>query len=218
MSKDLNRIPEWNVYLVDELTLDPINETNVESNPTSKDFDFNLTDSFLPYNFYKCVFTFKLNLTNSCLTITDETFFKVVPSRLYINGLKNGIQNMSIGTAQKVMIDPMQYSFDIDNKIDISSLKFKFYCFFVNTNVTRNELLNRQDLNLDTNNSCFKSVNGYYFTNSGKTLNIEPNSLNYTQNYTNKFLISTFYGTNFYQFIDITIDPSQLIKPVAFLK
>ena len=79
-------------------------------------------------------------------------------------GIENGVSNQLIGFQQTFILNPAAYSFDIDDLILPTSLKFKFFCTTVplntvanNINVDLKTFKNDSQLIMTRNKTCFES-------------------------------------------------------------
>ncbi|CAF0985088.1 unnamed protein product [Brachionus calyciflorus] len=220
LPKKGNIKPKWTLYKYDELTLNEEEMIEVNSNHKSNDSSFDLSNNNWDYGFYKFVLSLDTNLSRF-ENVTDFTYLKKVPSRLVVRGLANGIESISIARDEILKIDPLNNSFDSDRILNITLLNFKFYCFYVNINESRpeiEELFDRRDLIMETNNSCFKTSNGYIFENNNNTLIIKKDALKFDHDKKQLFLITTIYGTDFFQYLTASIDPKKVPQPIVFLK
>ena len=61
-------------------------------------------------------------------------------------------------------------------------------------------------------------MNGFLFEDDNNTLVIKEDSLKYNSNKKQLFLITTSYGTEFFQYMSVSIDPKKIPQPISFLK
>lgn len=82
----------------------------------------------MDYGIYE--FKFKVNFLSDSIIYskTINTFIQIIPSGLAVYALQNGIQQIVIGYAQSLNLNPSNYSFDFDDLAQIQDLSFKFYC------------------------------------------------------------------------------------------
>lgn len=126
----------WQIFQIDRVTYQVIQEIDIEINPTRNSIDFKTMENSLPYGLFKVVLTGTvINPLNLKETYSQaETYIQVTNSDILVFGIDNGVNQVTIGKIQSFTLNPATYSIDLDQFIQPSSLSFKFYCLLVDLN------------------------------------------------------------------------------------
>jgi hypothetical protein len=101
---------------------------DLSANPTFASSEIVIESNTLEYGLYEFTIQVEIKVLSSVLKSKVSTFVEIIPTGLVVFGLENGIQSISIGFSQALVLNPIKYSFDFDNMASISNLSFKFYC------------------------------------------------------------------------------------------
>ena len=83
--------------------------------------------------------------------------------------IENGISSQMIGSNQQFILNPVEYSFDMDNLVSPVNLTFDFYCQTININQSSplsfqealqslKTYLSKSSLILERNVTCFNNL------------------------------------------------------------
>jgi hypothetical protein len=135
-------------------------------NPTFDSSEIVIQSNTLDYGLFEFTIQVEIKVLTSVLTSKVSTYVEIIPTGLVVYGLENGIQSISIGFSQTLILNPIKYSFDSGNMASISNLTFKFYCSSIsNFNYIGLSYSTTGDIDLATNKrnsslkmtSCFLS-------------------------------------------------------------
>jgi len=140
-------------------------EILLNNNPTSTSAELIFKGNSLEYGLFKIVYSVDvLYNTNDKVTNAVDTFVEVFPTGFIVAAFYAGISEVRIGTSQKLTLDPIKYSYDLDLLMSPSSMKFKFYCRVIQSgnysnNFTIDLMTYKTDSNLSMNSvdDCFDS-------------------------------------------------------------
>ena len=116
----------------------------MSNNPTIYTAQLAVTPNILYYGLHVFVYevTMAAQLSNQnywYYQASAETYFEIVPSGIVVYGLENGNNDLYIGYNQMIELNPIKYSFDLDNLTSMQALKFEFYCRNVSqTSISQN--------------------------------------------------------------------------------
>ena len=139
---------------------------DLSANPTAQSSEIVMQANTLAYGLYQFRFRVDVTLSTSLvLSNTIETYIQIVPTGLNVFAIQNGIQSQLIGYNQEFILNPVEYTVDLDNLISPSSLTFQFYCRTTQLNAntqTSNRISlqmykNNPALPLKWNETCFDS-------------------------------------------------------------
>ena len=150
-----------------------INSSNVttpvdlSSNPTQHLSELVLQPYSLEYGTYE--FTLTVNFIvmipsqgNITQTNRISTNLVIISTGLVVYGIENGVNGLVIGISQELVLNPLMYSFDLDNSISTSDLDFLFYCSTTANNIMAYDDLRKLKNNflhgIISNNTCFDSI------------------------------------------------------------
>ena len=201
---------------------------DLTSNPTLSTSGIVIQSNTLYYGIYE--FKFKVDIlvlsTRKNFSVESTTYIQIIPSGLAVYALANGIQIITIGNEQSLILNPLAFSFDFDNLAFMDNLTYKFYCSPVYLNTWSNtidlaEYTKNSSLIMNSSQTCFSSPNnGYYFDSTENVLTIMSGSL-LSEPSVNKFhfRIETFYmNLTFSQIIQVQIDLTYYSLPFVNLK
>ena len=154
----------WLVNKIDASTTIPTTSIDLSSNPSSKSSQIFFQSNSLDYGLYEINLRVKITPYSYPVIEKDvSTFVQIIPSRIGVYPLINGIQTLRIGLEQTLILDPRKYSQFYDkisaNNNPIQDLNFTFVCNLINPSGSTSSTLNDL-LTLKTNgapSSCFKS-------------------------------------------------------------
>ena len=151
-----------------------VNVTNIpetvifEDNPTIQSSEVVLTGGTLEYGLYKLTHNTEVLVTvngrpdiPSHFIGTDYSYLRVIPSGITVFGLQNGIDYTLIGRNQGLELNAPLYSFDMDDLIKTSSLKFEYFCSIKRLNgsiMNKTGLLTLKKQGKIEPDSCFSST------------------------------------------------------------
>ena len=147
-----------------------LNGADFVSNPTYHSAELVVQANTLFYGLYQ--FTCRVDITSdsfasltNTLTNTVSTFISIIPTGLAVYAIQNGVSSQLIGSSQVFQLNPMAYSFDMDNLVSPISLQFQFYCKTLNS-LNKNSSSSQYDLysykmnsslTMTANETCFSS-------------------------------------------------------------
>lgn len=139
-----------------------------KDNPTIQTSEVALSGGSLEYGLYKFTSTAEVIVTvngrpdiPSHFIGTDYTYLRVIPSGITVFGLQNGIDYTLIGRNQGLELNAPLYSFDMDDIIQTSSLKFEYFCSIKRLNgsiMNKTDLLTLKKQGKIDSDSCFSST------------------------------------------------------------
>ena len=124
-----------NIYAWTLQNLDSGIMIDLSANPSLQSSTLVIQSNSLAYGLYK--FTIQVDTVTSLygtFTNTAQTYTQIIPTGLAVFGIANGISSQLIGSTQPFVLNPVAYSFDMDNLVVLSSLQFDFYCQTINVN------------------------------------------------------------------------------------
>jgi hypothetical protein len=137
-SLTLNNVKKWLVYQVDEQSrLDRaiVRSINSKTNPTVDYGELVIDQATLDYGLYRIEYHVAMTPRRatkaqafSALSSKVDTLVRIVPSGLVIKALKGGLNEVSIGLSEPLVLDPQLYSIDLDSIVDMRTLAFRFSC------------------------------------------------------------------------------------------
>ncbi|CAF0863211.1 unnamed protein product [Brachionus calyciflorus] len=214
-SKSSDNLKEWLIYKVDKKTGAVGSQIKLLNNPTINYAELVIQPKTLNYGLYKIVYRVTM-LYNSIYTNQIETFIEIIPAGIIISVFEgqfgDGIYETSRGTNQEFTLNPVAYSIDLENRIKMDSLKFKYYCRLIEKEIAQDYarlgLNSWTDLltiktstdveitNLVLNNSlsCFQSLDNFKFDTSGNILTINRKGLEFVTDRKYEFLITTEFA------------------------
>ncbi len=128
---------EWTIYRV--IYGDEEQQIIINNNPTINYADLVLQPQTLSNGVYRIVFTVKLAHTN--FSASTSTYIQIVSSGLVLSTLKlsqpmfGGTIEITRGQNQKIQFNPYLFTYDIDDVAVITSLKFKYSCQIIESNI-----------------------------------------------------------------------------------
>ena len=152
------------VFFVLKLNLFYLNSINLNSNsnPTVNYADLVVQPNTFNYGLYRFVYrVVMLNTRNAQFQEEVDTFIRIVPSGLVVSSIAGsqttggGTYEITRGSKQAIVLNPVLYSFDLDGVKAISGLEFKFYCQVIEYGVEMGYPLAAVDAKIDL--SMFKS-------------------------------------------------------------
>jgi hypothetical protein len=127
----VNNTKAWTLFLINPSDGSVNSSVSLTSNQYVNKSELVISANTLNYGLYKFVYTVKM-LSNtvdlSPFTGQISTYVQIVPSGITVLGLNGGVNQIQIGLNQTFVIDPTKYSYDSDNKADIKSLNFLYFC------------------------------------------------------------------------------------------
>jgi hypothetical protein len=131
---------QWYIYKLNEATGNqdesPIKLMN---NPTLNNADLVIQPNSLDYGLYR--FVFNVKMLNTSLETQIETFLRIEHTGLVISSLRQrqpmygGMIEITRGSNQTITFDPFLYSYDLDQIAVISTLKFRYKCQLIESNI-----------------------------------------------------------------------------------
>ena len=159
-------------WFINRIDLSPILSMDISSNPSSYSSELVIQSNTLDYGMYEIQFQVDITMEDVIFNSTmAKTYVQIIPSGLVVYPFKNGVSNIKIGSQQSLILNPILNSFDFDNLVDISSLKFKFYCKTIHLNSSVME--NNNNLNLlmyKMNNTLQMTSNQTCFASNSKSI------------------------------------------------
>ncbi len=128
--------------MIDPLTGISLKSIFLLNNPTTNYAELVLQPNTLDYGLYRFVYTLTMTGTNlASFKNQIDTFVLIIPSGLIISALKStqpmfgGTIEITRGVDQRIQFDPFLNSYDIDSVAIITSLKFKYSCQIIDSNI-----------------------------------------------------------------------------------
>lgn len=138
----LSNQKSWTIYKVNEQTGKDEALIELINNPTINYAELVLKPQSLLYGVYRIIYAVTLTSSNlTKLTSSVDTYLQVIPSGLVISSLRasqpmyGGTIEITRGINQKIEFDPFLNTFDIDSVAVITSLKFKYSCQLIDSNI-----------------------------------------------------------------------------------
>jgi hypothetical protein len=124
----------------------------------------------LPYGIYtfNSIIDIIVNDTNMLREIkrTNQGYLRIIDSGIIVYALPNGVLDTALGNLQSLDLNPTEYSYDIDNLIDIKQLRFKFYCL-----VNPNKFIWQTGLNYPRINTTVVDLYQFKILNDSQLMN-----------------------------------------------
>ena len=247
---NLKNSRKWRVYRLNETTGTQISELTISGNPTVEYSDLVMQPYALAKGLYR--FTYQVTLTDQMLSrvyISNEaeTYVQIVSSGVVLNAINGGIAQIRLGLNQSLDLDPLSFSYDLDDSQKIlfgnykstSAFGIKFYCQLVDDGIesygypqySLNDYidlfgmqLNRQSLinnPISSNHYCFDLNTldrAIIFGNSNRKLTLLAGSLAFVEKRAYEFKIElTYQGVIYDQTIRVIIDDSNNL-PIVNLR
>ena len=131
---------QWYIYKLNEAKGGhDESQINLINNPTVNYADLVIQPNSLDYGLYRCVFSVKM--LNTSLETQIETFLKIEHTGLVISSLRQkqpmfgGMIEITRGSNQTITFDPFLYSYDLDQLAVIYTLKFRYKCQLIESNI-----------------------------------------------------------------------------------
>ena len=150
---------------IDSVTHSISKVVDLSNNPSTSSSELYIPENTLFYGLYEVLY--EVNVTMTAFpyinfTNSAKSYFKIVPTGLAINGIENGVTSLFIGSNQEFYLTPANYSYDLDELADLSSLNYKYYCRTID--LTSNLIDNSTMTDLST-----------YKSNTGLAMNANKN-------------------------------------------
>lgn len=190
----LSNTKQWFIYQIDPQTGSVRQQVYLFNNPTVNYAELVVEPNSLPIGLYKVVYNVKIELSvkiawrstiGNIFTSELDTYVQIVRSGIVVSSLPNtiggGTVSITRGTKQSIVFNPALYSYDLDNLIAMSSLKFNFYCQVIDDGIENEYPMLFENVKADlyslkfdpllnlipmsSNKTCFES-NGTFFEHS----------------------------------------------------
>jgi hypothetical protein len=178
----LDNKKEWLIYKINEATGLVTEKLTFPSNPTIYYAELVLPSRALDYGTYKFVYKLSMLDTNNLVFENEAfTYVKIVQTGLIISAInlnqlsQGGTIEINRGTNQIIEFNPALNSYDLDNTLIMTSLKYKFYCQIIDSGIQRgypqanlneNVDLKTYKLNPSTkiniNQTCLESTGSFF--------------------------------------------------------
>ena len=135
--KVLYNFKTWLVFNADPLTGKLLDQVNLSNNPTLNFSQIVIQPYTLNYGLYSFVYQVVMTGCPELFINQIQSFVQIVPSGFVVFTFPNGISEITRGLNQKINLNPVQYSYDIDHSIQANSLGFKFYCQIIDQGVQK---------------------------------------------------------------------------------
>ena len=95
--------------------------------------ELTIDSNTLPYGLYLTTHTYTYSIYNLSNQVIEEhtsvakAYIQVIPTGLVIRTISSGVQEVTIGTAQSLSLEPKQHSYDPDGLVSPSTLTFRFF-------------------------------------------------------------------------------------------
>ena len=134
---------KWLIYAINEQTGLEMNKIELFKNPTINYAQLVIQPQTLNYGLYKFVYAVTMSYTLNTTVFSSQvsTYVKIEPSGLVISslslrqGIYGGTIEISRGQQQPIPFNPYLNSYDIDSIVVITTLKFKYSCQLIDSNV-----------------------------------------------------------------------------------
>ena len=160
---------QWALKAIDLATYQVLKVVDLSNNPSIVSSGLYIPENTLYYGLYEVIYQINVIMTaypylNT--TISGYSYFKIVPTGLTINGIENGVTSLFIGSNQEFYLTPANYSYDLDELADLSSLNYKYYCRTIDltSNLIDNSTMtdlstykSNTGLAMNANKNCFAS-------------------------------------------------------------
>ena len=160
----------WTLTLVDSGQ-----NIDLTANPTYLSSELVIQSNTLTYGVYQ--FNVQVNVITSqygTFTNTNQTFIQILPTGLAVFAIANGIESQLIGSSQPFVLNPVGFSFDMDNLVAPSNLVFDFYCQTISLTQSSSSssqirssslkaYLTNSSLTLAWNTTCFDTLSNSLF-------------------------------------------------------
>ena len=156
---------KWTVNLIDSATHQVLKGVDLFNNISTVLSELYIPENTLTYGLYEVIYEVNVTMTvDPYINFTNfrYNYFKIVPSGIAINGIENGVTSLFIGSNQEFHLTPTNYSYDLDELADLSSLNYKYYC----------RTIDLTSILID--NSTMTDL-GTYKTNAGLAMNANKN-------------------------------------------
>lgn len=171
----MKNLKKWYIYGINESDGNILKDINISNNPTVNSAELVIQPNSLEYGLYK--FVYKIKMLDGLEDFQKEIYhyIKIVPSGIVVRTLANGMFSISRGLEQSISLNPLLYSYDLDEVILMDKLKFNFYCSVVQSGILVKQPFvgfNRKIDLLSLKNepylfsneiSCFNSTNSYFW-------------------------------------------------------
>jgi hypothetical protein len=210
-------IKEWSIYKLDE-TNDQEEKISLNSVTSIYNTELFIHKNTLNYGLYRFIFQVELR-SNTSVKSSIETWIRVIESKGFLWVFPNGANSISFGHSQKIILDPLKYSYFNEPNKTFDDYTFSYYCRVLRDNTaeeypkdTLNTLIdlkkfkeNQSAFNVPSNELCLSDTSKYDYIESTKQLIIE--NLNYKANVSYQFLIVANLSKSMYEsLIEIKID------------
>ena len=210
-SSSLSNQKIWSVFAVDRSTGVALYEVDLGTNPSKYCAELVLEPNTLSYGLFKLVFGVKL--ADMSTPIESFTYVEIVPSGLVLSAFENAVNEITFGLNQTIELRPVLYSIDLDALVEMSKLRFYFYCRTVDSANLLNPFPTSSgvladlfgiksgaiSVALSNINACFDSASQFYFDSDNNAFNIEPYGLSYALGRQYEFLVRTIYLNSIYE-------------------
>jgi hypothetical protein len=134
---------KWLIYAINKQTGLDINKIELFNNPTINYAQLVIQPQTLNYGLYKFVYVVTMSYTLNSTVFSSQvsTYVKIEPSGLILSslslrqGIYGGTIEISRGQQQTITFNPYLNSYDIDSILVITTLKFKYSCQLIDSNV-----------------------------------------------------------------------------------
>jgi hypothetical protein len=130
---------KWLIFAINEQTGLDIDKIELFNNPTINYAQLVIQPQTLNYGLYRFVYMVTMSYTLNSSQVS--TYVKIEPSGLIISSLSlrqgtyGGTIEISRGQQQPITFNPYLNSYDIDSILVITTLKFKYSCQLIDSNV-----------------------------------------------------------------------------------
>ena len=134
---------KWLIYEINEKTSLEMNKIELFNNPTINYAQLVIQPQTLNYGLFRFVYLVTMSYTRNSTLFSSQvsTYVKIEPSGLIISslslrqGIYGGTIEISRGQQQPITFNPYLNSYDIDSILAITTLKFKYSCQLIDSNV-----------------------------------------------------------------------------------
>jgi hypothetical protein len=151
---------------------------NLRNNPTSASSELVFIENTLEYGLFQVTFIVDVSFNeNDHVNNSIDTLVEIVPTGFIVATLPDGMDQVKIGSSQNLTLDPISFSYDLDEVVNSSSLTYKFFCRVVQIissfvdeieqkNFTTDLMIYKKDSTLSMNQSidCFDSSGKFHIT------------------------------------------------------
>jgi hypothetical protein len=175
----LDNKKQWLLQQVDPSTGSVIQSIDITNNTSSFTSQLVVQKNSLSYNTYKFTYQVTMDQTSSLteaavvFKASVFTYVSIVRSGVVVFAFNKGLQSVTRGTQQAVVLNPGLYSYDIDGIQSPMNLSYMYYCRTIdngvpngypksqklsfNVNVDLQTMKTINDSTLYSNTSCFSS-------------------------------------------------------------